>query len=872
MKKLNTPSYSVLLSKEKQIRSIQELYENVGSIQGSASDDASESNPLVDKDYVDEAIASIPAGPEGPQGPVGPQGPMGPSGYSGAAEDLEVVQVSGDSASAVMSQKAVTDVTLLKETVSIGNLKSMIITDNLKWSTDTSTHYIIAVEQGVKYKVTASASLKVQYLWLKNNNTPVRNTNAPVSDIDHVKHDIPANTSEIITPPSDSNYLYFLGLVGNDNYTPSKVEKVILINEVVEELKGQINIIEEDSLVNVSDKFVLMDNSFVPAGSTIEYNFDVTGTGSTAPACYFAVYKSDGTSEAIGKSSTSSGALHYGGSYVLPSNYTRVIVEGNSAGSMTINKLHVKKLIVNGLSDISLLKNAALDGGVLVSQSKRFADGDVIFTSDNYKSGDTVHIDLTAYDTFSGFVGFYNSDNTRVSVFGKISMTLTVNDWKGDVLLPDGFAYAKIAAAKTVNNVRSSHYMLINSLYRVPNEWGVYKIANPMFETLDTYNTEHSENQITTENVFGTSQGSNPVKRIPAVIITNSGTVIAACEDRAGVGDNTQMGILLARKASGDSSWTYNNRFPYDASTYGKLMNPCFVVDRNGSHGTTGRIYLFVLSLEITASNGGYASNAKTEEIAEMYSYSDDDGVTWSNLAEINKELWDLSSYKFMCNSPANGIITQNGTMVIPCMGKDNSNNWISGVLYKTVGGEWTFSEPSLIYGDNESLVFEGVVNNEIYLNCRNESVNYIRPLYKLNTSDGTLEMVYNGFIPNIKIQCSIDKSTISGNKCYLMTFPDPTTADQRNRITVWASADGIRWTRVLRITGNTISAGYAMISCYNGKCAMVYENDGWDCRTIGFADLTPALELLRQSSLMCGESADERIHRVTCYEKGISV
>lgn len=53
MKKLNTPSYSVLLSKEKQIRSIQELYENVGNIQGSVSDDASESNPLIDKSYVD---------------------------------------------------------------------------------------------------------------------------------------------------------------------------------------------------------------------------------------------------------------------------------------------------------------------------------------------------------------------------------------------------------------------------------------------------------------------------------------------------------------------------------------------------------------------------------------------------------------------------------------------------------------------------------------------------------------------------------------------------------------------------------------------------------------------------------------------------
>jgi lysophospholipase L1-like esterase len=135
MKKLNTPSYSVLLSKEKQIRSIQELYENVGNIQGSVSDNASESNPLVDKDYVDEAVASIPAGPEGPQGPAGPQGPMGPSGYSGAAEDLEVVQVSGDSATAVMSQKAVTD-SLVANAIAYNNSQSGLAAGNVQEALD----------------------------------------------------------------------------------------------------------------------------------------------------------------------------------------------------------------------------------------------------------------------------------------------------------------------------------------------------------------------------------------------------------------------------------------------------------------------------------------------------------------------------------------------------------------------------------------------------------------------------------------------------------------------------------------------------------------------------------------------------------------
>ena len=53
MKKLNTPSYSVLIPRDKRIKSIQELYENVGTIQGDIPNSASESNPLVDKSYVD---------------------------------------------------------------------------------------------------------------------------------------------------------------------------------------------------------------------------------------------------------------------------------------------------------------------------------------------------------------------------------------------------------------------------------------------------------------------------------------------------------------------------------------------------------------------------------------------------------------------------------------------------------------------------------------------------------------------------------------------------------------------------------------------------------------------------------------------------
>lgn len=59
MKKLNTPSYSVLIPRDRRIRSIQELYQNMGNIQEAIPNNVSTNNPLTDKDYVDTKVTSI---------------------------------------------------------------------------------------------------------------------------------------------------------------------------------------------------------------------------------------------------------------------------------------------------------------------------------------------------------------------------------------------------------------------------------------------------------------------------------------------------------------------------------------------------------------------------------------------------------------------------------------------------------------------------------------------------------------------------------------------------------------------------------------------------------------------------------------------
>ena len=365
---------------------------------------------------------------------------------------------------------------------------------------------------------------------------------------------------------------------------------------------------------------------------------------------------------------------------------------------------------------------------------------------------------------------------------------------------------------------------------------GVNKQANPFFETFDTYNTNYDPD-IVKEVVFSTAidGGGGATRRIPTCIITNSNTMLAACEVRSSTADNSQTGIILARKSGG--TWSYNNILPYDPDTYGKCMNPSFVIDRTGAHGTNGRIFLFFLAFPITANNNGYARDASTAEMDCCYIYSDDDGVTWSAMTSI-KSAWS-ADWVWVGSSPSNGGQMTDGTLVIPCMGRF-SNKWYSGVLYKKTSGTWTFSEKSLMGADNESAIFVGK-DEKVYLNCRNENNGHTRNLYTLDFGTNKLAKVTYDYDPNLICQQSIAKGVINGTTCFMQSACDPYSYNTRNRVTVWISADGLVWQRLIRVEDAT-TYGYSVVDVYSNRAAVIYEDQG----TITFVDLYNALSVAR--------------------------
>src|SRR5699024_3028135 len=129
--------------------------------------------------------------------------------------------------------------------------------------------------------------------------------------------------------------------------------------------------------------------------------------------------------------------------------------------------------------------------------------------------------------------------------------------------------------------------------------------------------------QVLRQNLWQEDQGGYDSYRIPSLIVTTKGTLLAFAEGREEHGDAGDIDLLLKRSFDNGKTWT-EPQVVWDDSenTYG---NPTAVVDEK-----TGRIFLF------STWNLGRDTEKKiitktSDDTRRPYvMYSDDDGKTWS--------------------------------------------------------------------------------------------------------------------------------------------------------------------------------------------------------------------------------------------------
>lgn len=229
-------------------------------------------------------------------------------------------------------------------------------------------------------------------------------------------------------------------------------------------------------------------------------------------------------------------------------------------------------------------------------------------------------------------------------------------------------------------------------------------------------------------DLFEGGTGGFSLYRIPGIVVTAKGTVLAYCEARKNSGaDWGEIEVHLRRSTDGGKTWEparqiahFGERMSVDLIKKGAksgeqtVNNPVAIVDRK-----TGAVhFLYCLN---------YARC--------FYMRSDDDGLTFSPPVEITAA---FEAFKPQCpwtvlaTGPGHGIqVSKTGRLVVPvwlAYGKDGAHHpSMTGTIYSDDhGATWKAGDIALPNGGefkdpNETAVVE-LSDGRVMLNCRSES------------------------------------------------------------------------------------------------------------------------------------------------------
>lgn len=161
-------------------------------------------------------------------------------------------------------------------------------------------------------------------------------------------------------------------------------------------------------------------------------------------------------------------------------------------------------------------------------------------------------------------------------------------------------------------------------------------------------------------DLFVAGQGGYHTYRIPSLLVTPKGTLLAFCEARKnGRGDSGDIDLVLRRSTDNGATWEPQRVIADDGPH--TIGNPCPVHDRD-----TGTLWLPLthnlgqdLQKQIVE---GTAQGTRTVWVMK----STDDGATWSPRVEITPTV-KAADWTWYATGPGCGIQTRSGRLLIPC-------------------------------------------------------------------------------------------------------------------------------------------------------------------------------------------------------------
>ena len=312
--------------------------------------------------------------------------------------------------------------------------------------------------------------------------------------------------------------------------------------------------------------------------------------------------------------------------------------------------------------------------------------------------------------------------------------------------------------------------------------------------------------------------------RIPALVVTNSGTLLALCEGRKdNRSDHGDIDLILKRSTDDGRTWSRPS-IVYEEGGSQKVTigNACPVVDQD-----TGTIWLPFCR--------------DNDDV--LITYSTDDGQTWAKPREITQDV-KKPVWGWYATGPGVGIQLASGShkgrLVIPCDHREPYKGkpaMFSHVFYSDDHGtSWKLGGTVAPHTD-ECQVVE-LADGRLMMNMRNYwgrsggRADRDRMRATSLSSDGGItwsELKFDKTLIEPICQASFLRYTHSaaGDKSRLL-FSNPASKTDRQRMTVRLSYDeGASWP-----VAKLLYAGSAAYSCLtilpDGQIGMLYERDSY--------------------------------------------
>ena len=274
--------------------------------------------------------------------------------------------------------------------------------------------------------------------------------------------------------------------------------------------------------------------------------------------------------------------------------------------------------------------------------------------------------------------------------------------------------------------------------------------------------------------------------RIPALIVTPAGTVLAFCEGRRNSSSDTgDIDMLVKRSTDGGRSWSNHEMVWADGEN--TCGNPCAVVDRE-----TGDIWLLMPHNLGTDREAQIIDQTSEGARTVWVVVSKDDGRSWSTPYEITSTT-KRPDWTWFATGPGNGIQLASGRLLIPCDHIEaDTNRYYSHVIYSDDHGQsWQLGGSTLKDFVNECCIAE-LENGDVLLNMRNYAPEKRTRQIAMSTDGGLTwsEQWHDDVL--IEPICQASLISIPGAKNHLL-FSNPASRDSRTNMTIRHSTDGGR-------------------------------------------------------------------------------